>query len=144
MNFQNDSINQTLKLNDTEDLGEDDIISDSAYQIIVPLLIILAMIGFLLNSIILVSILTAKLLMRTRRHDKYLHIIISMVSVSCCIKEPLIGQLHFQVTADTLTSLFLAIQLLCGSYLPIVHEVGGVTLFRQWHNLLHCVHCSWV
>ena len=82
MNFQNDSINQTLQLNDTEGLGEDDIISDSAYQIIVPLLIILAMIGFLLNSIILVSILTAKLLMRTRRHDKYLHIIISMVSVS--------------------------------------------------------------
>ena len=80
MEVLNNSFNQTLQqLNVTED---EDII-DAGYQIIVPLLIGLAMSGFLLNSIILVSILSSKLLMRTRAHDKYLNIIISMVSDIC-------------------------------------------------------------
>ena len=29
-----------------------------------------------------------------------------------------------QVAADTLTSLLISVQILCGSYLPIVHEVS--------------------
>ena len=29
-----------------------------------------------------------------------------------------------QVAADTLTSLLISVQILCGSYLTIVHEVG--------------------
>ena len=77
MEVLNNSLNQTLQqLNVTED----EAIIDAGYQIIVPLLIGLAMSGFLMNSIILVSILSSKLLMRTRAHDKYLNIIISMVS----------------------------------------------------------------
>ena len=77
MEVLNNSLNQTLQqLNVTED----EAIIEAGYQIIVPLLIGLSMSGFLLNSIILVSILSSKLLMRTRAHDKYLNIIISMVS----------------------------------------------------------------
>ena len=60
-------------------ITEDEIIIEVGYQIIVPLLIGLAMTSFLLNSIILVSILSSKLLMRTRSHDNYINIIISMV-----------------------------------------------------------------
>ena len=77
MQALNRSFNQSLQLN--ESLTED-VTLDAGYQIIVPLLIGLAMTGFLLNSIILVSILSSSLLMKTRSHDKYLNIIISMVS----------------------------------------------------------------
>ena len=78
MQVLNKSFNQSLQFN--ESLTED-VTLDAGYQIIVPLLIGLAMTGFLLNSIILVSILSSSLLMKTRGHDKYLNIIISMVSV---------------------------------------------------------------
>ena len=78
MQALNRSFNQSLQFN--ESLTED-VTLDAGYQIIVPLLIGLAMTGFLLNSIILVSILSSSLLMKTRSHDKYLNIIISMVSV---------------------------------------------------------------
>ena len=77
MQALNRSFNQSLEFN--ESLTED-VTLDAGYQIIVPLLIGLAMTGFLLNSIILVSILSSSLLMKTRSHDKYLNIIISMVS----------------------------------------------------------------
>ena len=77
MQALNKSFNQSLQFN--ESLVED-VTLDAGYQIIVPLLIGLAMTGFLLNSIILVSILSSSLLMKTRSHDKYLNIIISMVS----------------------------------------------------------------
>lgn len=79
MEVLNNSLNQTLQGNESL-TGTEDVIIDVGYQIVVPLLIGLAMTGFLLNSIILVSILTSSLLMRTRGHDKYLNIIISMVS----------------------------------------------------------------
>ena len=77
MQALNKSFNQSLQFNEssTEDVG-----IDVGYQIVVPLLIGLAMTGFLLNSIILVSILSSSLLMKTRGQDKYLNIIISMVS----------------------------------------------------------------
>ena len=77
MQALNKSFNQSLQFN--ESLTED-VTLDAGYQIVVPLLIGLAMTGFLLNSIILVSILSSSLLMKTRGHDKYLNIIISMVS----------------------------------------------------------------
>ena len=77
MQALNKSVNQSLQFN--ESLTED-VTLDAGYQIVVPLLIGLAMTGFLLNSIILVSILSSSLLMKTRGHDKYLNIIISMVS----------------------------------------------------------------
>ena len=77
MQALNKSFNQSLQFN--ESLVED-VTLDAGYQIVVPLLIGLAMTGFLLNSIILVSILSSSLLMKTRSHDKYLNIIISMVS----------------------------------------------------------------
>ena len=78
MQVLNKSFNQSLEFNESL---TDDVTLDAGYQIIVPLLIGLAMTGFLLNSIILVSILSSSLLMKTRSHDKYLNIIISMVSV---------------------------------------------------------------
>ena len=77
MQALNKSFNQSLQFN--ESFTEDATI-DAGYQIVVPLLIGLAMTGFLLNSIILVSILSSSLLMKTRGHDKYLNLIISMVS----------------------------------------------------------------
>ena len=77
MQALNKSFNQSLQFN--ESLTED-VALDAGYQIVVPLLIGLAMTGFLLNSIILVSILSSSLLMKTRGQDKYLNLIISMVS----------------------------------------------------------------
>ena len=77
MQALNKSFNQSLQYNES---FMEDVTLDAGYQIIVPLLIGLAMTGFLLNSIILVSILSSSLLMKTRSHDKYLNIIISMVS----------------------------------------------------------------
>ena len=77
MQALNKSFNQSLQFNES---FTEDVALDAGYQIVVPLLIGLAMTGFLLNSIILVSILSSSLLMKTRGHDKYLNIIISMVS----------------------------------------------------------------
>ena len=79
MQALNKSFNQSVEFNESLTVTED-VTLDAGYQIIVPLLIGLAMTGFLLNSIILVSILSSSLLMKTRSHDKYLNIIISMVS----------------------------------------------------------------
>ena len=85
MQALNKSFNQSLQFNEssTEDVG-----IDVGYQIVVPLLIGLAMTGFLLNSIILVSILSSSLLMKTRGQDKYLNIIISMVSAMHALMSP--------------------------------------------------------
>ena len=133
MEVLNNSLNQTLHGNGSL-TGTEDVIIDAGYQIVVPLLIGLAMTGFLLNSIILVSILTSSLLMRTRGHDKYLNIIISMVTAIPPINDPYPSSL--QVAADTLTSLFISVQILCGSYLPVVHEVNTLklTLTRVLHT----------
>ena len=62
------------------------------------------MIGFTTNLIILISMICSKYLMRSP--DVYICLICSLVS------------------SDTITSLFMAVQLLCGSYLPVVKEIS--------------------
>ena len=92
-----------MNITEDEDLIEDDDIE--FYKIVVPVLISLSMTGFILNLMILTSILASKHLIRTRETDKYLLLIISLLS------------------SDALNSLLLASQLFCGSYLPVVQEV---------------------
>ena len=92
-----------MNITEDEDLIEDDDIE--FYKIVVPVLISLSMTGFILNLMILTSILASKHLIMTRETDKYLLLIISLLS------------------SDALNSLLLASQLFCGSYLPVVQEV---------------------
>ena len=60
--------------------------------------------GFTVNLLILISMISSKYLLRSP--DVYLYLITSLVS------------------SDTITSLFMATQLLCGSYLPVVKGVS--------------------
>ena len=73
------------------------------YQVGVPLLICLSLSGFTVNLIILVSMVCSQYLMRGS--DVYICLITSLVS------------------SDALSSLLMATQLLCGSYLPVVKEI---------------------
>ena len=62
------------------------------------------MVGFTVNLIILISMICSKYLMRSP--DVYIYLITSLVS------------------SDTITSVFMGLQLLCGSYLPVVKGVS--------------------
>ena len=88
---------------DNEEGGEFDLVLSICYQVGVPLLISLCLVGFTLNLIILVSMVCSQYLMRGS--DVYICLITSLVS------------------SDALSSLFMGTQLLCGSYLPVVKEV---------------------
>ena len=73
------------------------------YQVGVPLLICLSLTGFTVNLIILLSMICSKYLLRGS--DVYICLITSLVC------------------SDAISSLFMATQLLCGSYLPVVKEI---------------------
>ena len=99
MNLKNDS----LDLNTTNVDGE---ALTASYRIVAPILISLSMLGFLMNLVILMSIISSRNLIRNRNQDKYLPLIVSLL------------------TSDSINSLLLGILLLCGSYLPVVHQVS--------------------
>ena len=98
--------NYSEDLNITIDRNDDGVELIESYTIVAPILISLAMFGFLLNMIILISIISSKNLIKNRNKDKYLPLIVSLL------------------TSDSLNSLLLGVLLLCGSYLPIVYQVG--------------------
>lgn len=89
---------------ESEEADDADLVLAICYQVGVPGLICLSMIGFTVNLIILISMIFSKYLLRSP--DVYLYLITSLVS------------------SDTITSLFMATQLLCGSYLPVVRGVS--------------------
>ena len=91
------------KENDDID-DEFDLVLSICYQVGVPLLICLSLVGFIVNIIILLSMMCSKYLLRGS--DVYICLIMSLVS------------------SDAMSSLFMATQLLCGSYLPVVKEVS--------------------
>ena len=103
MNLKNDShdISTTIDINDDD--GE---ALTASYKIVAPILISLSMFGFLMNLVILMSIISSRNLIRNRNQDKYLPLIVSLL------------------TSDSLNSLLLGILLLCGSYLPVIHQVS--------------------
>ena len=110
MNVGNYSEDLNITIDRNDDGGE----LIESYTIVAPILISLSMFGFLLNMIILISIISSKNLIKNRNKDKYLPLIVSLL------------------TSDSLNSLLLGVLLLCGSYLPIVYQVGQKSCHQMY------------